>query len=106
MDHSASRRGMEVGRKRQNPPFVVIVIGEVFNASSHPLFPVAPAEELPFALLPVCNTPVIDYILRISREMEQMRFIFYSIASLWRQCVNICRATVPPAAGRECRGAT
>ncbi|PBJ72306.1 Translation initiation factor eIF-2B subunit [Trypanosoma cruzi cruzi] len=63
MDYSASRRGMEVGRKRQNPPFVVIVIGEVFNASSHPLFPVAPAEELPFALLPVCNTPVIDYIL-------------------------------------------
>ncbi|ORC87037.1 translation initiation factor eIF-2B subunit epsilon [Trypanosoma theileri] len=63
MDLAATRRTTETGRKRHGPHFTVIIIGEVFNNSTHPLYPVSPSQKLPFALLPICNTPIIDYIL-------------------------------------------
>ncbi|KAH9600281.1 Hexapeptide repeat [Trypanosoma melophagium] len=63
MDIAATRRTTETGRKRHGPHFTVIIIGEVFNSPSHPLSPVSPSQNLPFALLPICNTPIIDYIL-------------------------------------------
>ncbi|KEG08333.1 translation initiation factor eIF-2B subunit epsilon [Trypanosoma grayi] len=63
MDLAATRRGTETGRRRHGPHFTVIIVGEVFSAPAHPLSPVAPADDLPFALLPICNTPIIDYIL-------------------------------------------
>ncbi|RNF02070.1 translation initiation factor eIF-2B subunit epsilon [Trypanosoma rangeli] len=63
MDFSTTHRVVDPGRKRHTKPFVVVILGEVFDAASHPLFPVAPAEGLPFALLPICNTPIIDYLL-------------------------------------------
>nr|CCC95724.1 unnamed protein product [Trypanosoma congolense IL3000] len=66
MDISATRRGADTGRKRHGPHFPVVIVGEVFTTSLEPvhsLCPVAPSPKLPFALLPICNTPIIDYIL-------------------------------------------
>lgn len=63
MDLAATYRGAEIGRKREDPDFTVVLVGEVFKTSCHPLFPVAPAKKFPFALLPICNTPIIDCIL-------------------------------------------
>lgn len=41
----------------------VVVIAEPFGESAKFLAPIAPHPSLPFALLPICNTPLIDYIL-------------------------------------------
>lgn len=83
MDISATRRGADAGRRRHGPRFPVIIVGEVFtNASApvHPLFPVAPSGKLPFALLPICNTPIIDYILENLAEngVDEVFILFNS----------------------------
>ncbi|KAG8346199.1 hypothetical protein TRVL_02967 [Trypanosoma vivax] len=65
MDFSATRRGTDPSRRRHGHHFPVVIVGEVFGASSstHPLAPVVPSEDVPFTLLPICDTPIIDYIL-------------------------------------------
>ncbi|CCW68606.1 unnamed protein product [Phytomonas sp. Hart1] len=46
----------------------VVIIGEPLvanplNPLGYPLSPISPSQFLPYALLPICNTPLIDYIL-------------------------------------------
>ncbi|KAG5500561.1 hypothetical protein JKF63_03655 [Porcisia hertigi] len=72
MDTTAVRRGVVDRGDRQGAKLIAVIIGEVLlPAHQHrghatvvgPLSPLSPSPRLPAALLPVCNTPVIDYLL-------------------------------------------
>ncbi|RNF13363.1 translation initiation factor eIF-2B subunit epsilon [Trypanosoma conorhini] len=90
MDFAATHSVVEPGRKRRTTPFVVVIVGEVFDAASHPLFPVAPAEGLPFALLPICNTPIIDYLLEnLARNGASEIYILLNSESVTPVCQHL-----------------
>ncbi|CAJ1030214.1 hypothetical protein Q4I30_005450 [Leishmania utingensis] len=72
MDIAAVRRGVAGRGDRQGPKLIAVIIGETLLPTllrgGHvtfvgPLSPLSPSPRLPAALLPVCNTPVIDYVL-------------------------------------------
>ncbi|EPY20948.1 translation initiation factor eIF-2B subunit epsilon [Strigomonas culicis] len=51
----------------EKTPLHAVIIAEPFttmrNPVLFPLSPITPSADLPYALLPICNTPIIDYIL-------------------------------------------
>ncbi|KAG5499977.1 hypothetical protein GH5_04117 [Leishmania sp. Ghana 2012 LV757] len=72
MDIAAACRGVVERGDRQGAKLIAVIIGEALLPSrlhgGHatvvgPLSPLSPSPHLPAALLPVCNTPVIDYVL-------------------------------------------
>jgi NDP-sugar pyrophosphorylase family protein len=72
MDLTASRRGIANRNERPGTELHAVIIGEpllpVHMRGGHPvvigpLSPLSPSPRLPAALLPICNTPVIDYVL-------------------------------------------
>lgn len=63
MDRSRSNREVGTGQKLR-----AVILGEPMlpqapEPHGYPLSPVSPSDQLPFAMLPICNTPLIDYIL-------------------------------------------
>ncbi|KPA85187.1 putative guanine-nucleotide-exchange-factor putativetranslation initiation factor EIF-2B subunit [Leptomonas pyrrhocoris] len=72
MDLAGSRRGVADRGERQGMKLHAVIIGEpLLPMRMHgghlvavgPLSPLSPSPRLPAALLPVCNTSVIDYVL-------------------------------------------
>ncbi|AYU80400.1 Translation initiation factor eIF-2B subunit epsilon, putative [Leishmania donovani] len=72
MDMAAVRRGVVDRSDRQGPKLIAVIIGEALLPTRlhggratvvGPLSPLSPSPRIPAALLPVCNTPVIDYVL-------------------------------------------
>lgn len=57
-------RGPRKGGDEPSLPLLhAVVVTEPYAASCRSMQPLSPHPDLPFALLPICNTPLIDYIL-------------------------------------------